>query len=107
MPECFRQKASFAGAPAFVRPHVPPRARNVASGELRTADCTLTVRDGTAILARGDDRLVVPAPARFAVAGDRLVLAQRAGRREEVRFYALASGASPSFAPLRAAASAR
>ncbi len=98
VPECFRQRASFAGRPAFARAHLPAAARRVPDGGvLRTADCTLTIRGEAAALRRGTDRFVVPAPARFYVAGARIVLDQRDGAREEVRVYALRSGAVPSF----------
>jgi hypothetical protein len=105
VPECFRQRASFAGRPSFARAHLPATARRVPDGEvLRTADCTLTIRGDAAELQRGADRFVVPAPARFYVAGPRLVLDQRDGAREEVRLYVLRSGSVPSFRPARPSA---
>jgi hypothetical protein len=100
VPECFHQVVSFAGSAAYARAHIPPQANPVAPGaRLAVADCTLEVRDRSAELRRGDTRLVVPAPARFYVAGRRLVLDQRAGRREEVRLYVLHGGARPAFSP--------
>jgi hypothetical protein len=72
---------------------------------LAVADCTLEVTAGSASLRRGDLRLVVPAPARFYVSGARLVLDQRSGAREEVRFYTLRGGARPNFTRRSAPAS--
>jgi len=102
VPECFRQRASFAGRPAFARAHLSPAAKRVPDGAvLRTADCTLTIRGDAAALRRGADRFVVPAPARFYIAGAHVVLDQRDGAREELRVYALRSGALPAFVPPR------
>ncbi|MBD5635136.1 MAG: hypothetical protein IAI49_11720, partial [Candidatus Eremiobacteraeota bacterium] len=100
VPECFHQTANFIGSVAFARAHIPAGARLVPGDErLISADCALDVHDGTADLRRGELRLHVPAPVRFFVAGRRLVLDQRAGKREEVRLYLLPSGATPAFSP--------
>ncbi len=102
VPECFEQTRSFSGDARFARAHIPAGARPVAAGErLRVADCTLDVGAETAELRRGDNRLDVPAPARFYVAGSLLVLDQRDGKREEVRLYSLRDGTTPAFAPSR------
>jgi hypothetical protein len=102
VPECFEQTRSFSGDARFARAHIPPGARRVAAGlRLRVADCTLDVAAETAELRRGDNRLDVPAPAHFFVAGPLLVLDQREGVREEVRLYALRGGAAPAFVPSR------
>jgi len=101
LPGCFKQRASAAGAPAFARAKVriPRGARAVdPGGTLRVADCTLTVRAGSALVVRGDNRLIVPAVARFYVVGDRLILDRRDGPREDLRAYTLVGGARPSFA---------
>ncbi len=92
VPECFHETASFAGPPAFARAHVPRAARRLREGRYTVADCTLRIFTDSAELRRGDDDLRIPAPARFYVAGGRLVLDQESGRREEVRFYAPVPG---------------
>ena len=102
VPECFHQTASFRGGSAFVRAHVPHAARRVPAGSrLRVADCTLDVRADFALLARAENRFVVPSPATFYVSGSSLVLRQTDGSRDELRVYRLSHGAVPRFDRLR------
>ena len=98
LPGCFRQRSSASGPPAFARASIPQGARLVTGdATLRVADCTLVVHAGWALVTRGDNRLRVPAPARFYVAGDRLILDRSDGGRENVRVYGLAGGVRPAF----------
>ncbi len=92
VPECFHETASFAGPPAFARAHLPRGARRLRARSYTVADCRLHIFVDSAELKRGDDDLRIPAPARFYIAGGRLVLDQEAGQREEVRFYAPVPG---------------
>lgn len=100
LPECFHPDSSRSGTPAFARARFPAAAVLVPSGRrLRVADCTLEVGSGTAVVVRGDNRLVVPPVARFYTAGRTLILDRTAGGREEVRTYSLPAGVAPEFAP--------
>ena len=101
LPECFTQLASRSGPAAYARTRIPRDARRV-SGEstLHVVDCTLEVRSDWAVVERGENRLLIPGIARFYVAGNRLILDRAQARHEDVRVYALATGA-PSFEPLR------
>jgi hypothetical protein len=103
VPECFRETSRSTGSAAFARAHIPRGARPAGGGRaarLATADCALVVRGDRAELRRGDNRLTLPVPARFSVAGRVLVLDERVEGHEEVRLYTLRSGAAPAFAPL-------
>jgi hypothetical protein len=104
LPECFRQTYAVRGPLAYVNAHLapgaPPRNRwhRARAGRLVAADCTVVLMGRTALVTRGDTRLVVPADARFSIAGDRLVLDRYAGGAEDVRVYALRDGKAPVFA---------
>ncbi len=101
LPECFKQLANRSGPPAYARAKIARGARRVpAETTLQVADCTLDVNRNSAVITRGENRLTVPAVARFYVAGDRLILERLEARREDVRVYALATG-RPSFVPQR------
>jgi hypothetical protein len=63
------------------------------------ADCTLEVGSNSAVVVRGDNRLIVPPLAKFFVAGHRLILDRIEGKREDVRTYSLSGGIAPSFEP--------
>jgi len=98
LPECFHQVHFASGDAAFVGSKMPPGSRAVAAGAtLATADCRLRVGVGDATVARGDNLLRVPPPARFFVAGDRLLLRTRAGARITLRTYAIVAGGAPRF----------
>jgi hypothetical protein len=98
LPECFRQRSSTTGPPAFARAKIPRAARRIAPGAtLHVADCTLTVLARTVLVTRGENRLVVPPEASVYAAGDALILDRRDGPWEDVRIYALPSGAAPAF----------
>lgn len=100
LPECFHQDAQRSGPPAFARASFPPAAVPVAPGtRLRVADCTLDVAARSAVVRRGDNRLVVPPLAKFFVSGRTLILDRIEGKREDVRSYSLHGGAAPSFEP--------
>ncbi|GAC1306126.1 MAG: hypothetical protein NVSMB19_18040 [Vulcanimicrobiaceae bacterium] len=99
LPACFRQVHAASGSQAFVRAKIPAGARVVAAGAtLATADCRLRVGAGDATVARGENVLHIPAPARLLVAGDRLLLETRAGARLTLRTYAIVTGGPPHFA---------
>lgn len=101
LPECFKQLASRSGPPAYARTKIARDARRVSEKmTLTVADCTLDVKHDSAVVTRGENRLTVPAVARFYVAGDHLVLERLEARHEDVRVYALATG-RPSFVPSR------
>jgi len=98
LPECFRQRRITSGGEAFVRAKMPPAARRVAGGmELATVDCRLFVGAAGATVRRGDDAFRIPPPARFSVAGDRLLLETRDGARVTLRTYVLVAGGAPRF----------
>jgi len=103
LPECFRQLRTLRGSPPYVSAHIgliaPPRGtwRRALAGRLATADCIVRISGRTAIVTRGDTRLVVPSDARFSIAGDRLILDRFAGDAEDVRVYALRDGKAPAF----------
>jgi hypothetical protein len=100
LPECFHQRAGAHGPPAFARARIPRGARPVAApATLQAGDCTLVVAADSATVTRGENRLLIPAVARFYVAGDRLILERSEGARDDVRVYVLTSGARPAFRP--------
>ena len=100
LPECFKQLASRSGSPAYARTKIARDARRVAQETtLHVADCTLDVHSDSAVVVRGENRLLIPAIAHFYVAGNRLILDRSGAQREDVRVYSLATGA-PSFVPL-------
>ena len=88
LPECFRQLSSATGSSAFARTALPPGAERLKPGtRLRAADCTLQIGRDSALIVRGENRLIVPPLARFYRAGNRLILDRVAGTREDVRVY--------------------
>jgi hypothetical protein len=98
LPECFHQDSRRSGTPAFARVHFPANAVPVSPGmRLRVADCTLDVEARTGIVVRGDNRLVIPALARFFIAGRTLVLDHIEAGREDVRTYSLHGETTPTF----------
>jgi len=100
LPECFRQRASAHGTPAFARALIPRDARRIAaSSRLRVADCTVDVFARSILVTRGENRLTIPPAAHLYVAGRALVLVRNAGGRTDVRLYALAGDELPVFSP--------
>lgn len=98
LPECFHQDVQRSGTPEFARANFPAGAVRVPSGvRLVVADCTLDVEPGSAVVVRGDNRLVVPPLVRFYVAGKSLILDRTDGPHEDVRTYSLHGGAPPHF----------
>jgi len=96
LPECFRQLSSTSGSPAFARAALPARAERLAAGtRLQVADCTLQIGRDSAVVVRGENRLVVPPLARFYHTANRLILERVAGGREDVRVYAPAPAKLP------------
>jgi len=98
LPECFHQDAQRSGTPAFARAKFPAGAVPVPSGvRLVIADCTLDVERRSAVVVRGDNRLLVPPVARFYIAGKTLILDRVDGAHEDVRTYTLYGGTPPRF----------
>lgn len=98
LPGCFHQEHFAAGDEVFVHAKMPRDARRVAAGlTLSTADCRLRVGRNDATVARGDNVLHIPPPARLYVAGERLLLETRTGSRLMLRTYAIVAGGAPRF----------
>ncbi len=70
---------------------MPPRALRLRpDATLRVADCDLTVGRDAAVVTRGENRLIVPPPARLYLSAGRLVLDRQVGlNRRDLRIYAL------------------
>ena len=93
LPECFRQLERRSGTAAFARGALHG-ARRVSDVVLYVADCRLAIGRDTATVERGENRLIVPASARFYLRGERLLLDRSDGARDDVRTYALRGAAA-------------
>ncbi len=87
LPECFHQRASRSGTIAFARVLLAGTTPIAAPFRLRAADCTLVVDADSATVTRGENRLVIPQPARFFAAGSEIVVERRDGARDDIRVY--------------------
>jgi len=91
LPECFRQLFRATGPAAFVDAKMPRHALRLPPGAtLRVADCSVAVGREAAVVTRGENRLIVPPPARLFLSEGHLVLDRALGRnRRDLRIYAL------------------
>lgn len=88
LPDCLIQQSESTGSLAFVRSKMPAGATAVPSGTiLRYGPCTILVRDGEALVSRGDDRLRIPPHVTLYRAGHVLALLRESGSRGELRVY--------------------
>lgn len=98
LPECFHQLHFASGSDAFVRAKMPSSVRRVGAGAfLVTADCRLRIGATDATVTRGENVLHIPAPARFFIARDRLLLETRSAGRSTLRTYEIVAGGAPAF----------
>jgi hypothetical protein len=88
LPDCLIQQSETTGTLAYVRSKIPKGATAVPSGAiLRYGPCTILVRDGEALVSRGDDRLRIPPHVTLYRAGNALALLRDSGSRGELRVY--------------------
>jgi hypothetical protein len=88
LPECLIQRSEATGTLAYVRSKLPHGATAVAPGTvLRYGSCTISVRDGEALVSRGNDRLRIPPHVTLYRAGNVLALLRDTGARGELRIY--------------------
>ena len=93
LPDCLIQQSEATGTLAYVQSKMPKGATVVSSGTiLRYGPCTIFVRDGEAVVSRGDDRLRIPPHVTLYRAGNALALLRASGSRGELRVYS-----SPAF----------
>jgi hypothetical protein len=88
LPDCFTQLSESSGSIPFVRSKIPPGAQPVAAGaRLSYGPCTIFVRDGEVLVARGADRLRIPPQATLYRAGNTLALYRTTGSTAILRTY--------------------
>ena len=88
LPECLIQQSEATGTLAYVRSKLPAGATAVAAGTiLHYGPCTILVRDGEALVSRGQDRLRIPPHVTLYRAGNRLALLRQIDATGELRVY--------------------
>ncbi len=88
LPDCLIQRSEATGSLAYIHTKLPAGATAVLPGTiLRYGPCTILVRDGEALVSRGEDRLRIPPHVRLYRAGNALALVRDTGRRGELRVY--------------------
>jgi len=88
LPECLVQQSEATGSLAYVRSKLPSGATAVKAGTiLHYGPCTILVRDGEAVVSRGQDRLRIPPHVTLYRAGNRLALLRQIGVAGELRVY--------------------
>jgi len=88
LPECWQQAAKSTGDARYVRAHLPPGSVRADEGTtIRSNDCELRVGRSDAIVARGTDRLRLPAPTLVFRSPERLSILHLQGNRAELRTY--------------------
>ncbi len=87
LPECFEQRTSRRGSIAYARAFLvgahPIRPGTV----VRVADCIVVFSGDAATVARGEDRLRIPSPARFYTRGGATIVERREQAHDDVRVY--------------------
>ncbi len=93
LPSCFVQQQSMSGKAAQLAHDLPPERLRIAPGTtLRRGNCVVTVRAHDILVARGADRLHVPAEARLYDTPKGLTLVYERHGRTQIRVY---SGEGP------------
>ena len=88
LPDCLIQQSEATGSLAYVRSKLPEGATAVTTGTiLRYGPCTILVRDGEALVSRGEDRMRIPPHVTLYRAGNGLALLRESGVRGELRVY--------------------
>lgn len=88
LPDCLIQQSEATGTLAYVRSKLPRGATAVAPGTvLHYGSCTIFVRDGEALVSRGDDRLRIPPHVTLYRVGNVLALLRDTAARGELRIY--------------------
>ncbi len=92
-PRCFEEVEKSAGSEAYVRAHLPRSARRVNAGRTLTfGSCRILIEGKSVIVTRGNERIVVPAPAELFQTASRLyLLARGAAGGPELRAYKVVS----------------
>jgi hypothetical protein len=88
LPDCLIQQSESTGTLAYVRSKLPEGATAVPGGTiLHYGPCTISVRDGEAVVSRGSDRLRIPPRVTLYRADGTLALLRETGARGELRVY--------------------
>ncbi len=88
-PRCFEEVEKSTGSEAYVRAHLPAGAVRIAPGRtLVFGSCRVTIDAASIVVARGDERIAVPAPSELYRTASRLyLLARGPGGGPELRAY--------------------
>jgi len=88
LPGCFHETERARGTVAGMQSQFPPESERVRAGTVvRRGDCTIVVGEHDLFIARGGDRLRVPAEARLYAHGAQLTLVTIAGNVAQIRVY--------------------
>lgn len=88
LPDCLIQRSQATGPLAFVRSKLPAGATVVPPGSvLHYGPCTISVRDGEAIVSRGPDVLRIPPRATLYRTAQKLALLRTSGNHGDLRIY--------------------
>ncbi|MFN2461075.1 MAG: hypothetical protein ABR591_10365 [Candidatus Velthaea sp.] len=88
LPSCFVERERTRGTVAALRDKIPPQRDRIRAGTVvRREDCTILVGEHDMWIARGGDRLRVPAESRLYRSGTALILVAISGDRVEIREY--------------------
>ena len=93
VPDCVIQEKLIRGPRAFVDSQLPrPRQRVPAGSRITVGACTILVRTGDLLVARGEDRLRVSPNARLFTIPNGLLVDVDEGRVVEARLYRRSTG---------------
>lgn len=88
LPDCLIQRSESTGPVAYVRSKLPKGATEVRSGTvLHYGPCTISVKDGEAVVSRGSDELRIPPRVTLYRTDAALALLRTSGDHGDLRVY--------------------